>query len=206
MTPRHLAAGWIIVAGLASSCTHADPFKAPEAVEADHHAPDAGSIFDLDVALTDDAGRHLTLANLRGRLIVAAMIYTSCTSVCPLVTEDMKALERQLSAADADRLSFLLFSIDPGRDTPQALHKFADDHKLSSRWRLFAASDDGVRTIAAALGVQYQPQASGEIAHSATIVVIDGAGAIRYRKIGTGDRPAAFVDVVRHVVRCGPNG
>jgi protein SCO1 len=143
------------------------------------------SIYNLELSLIDQDGRTLTLADLRGRVLVAAMIYTSCTAVCPRVTEDMKGVEQQLSARDRTDVGFVLFSLDPGRDTPAALRRFAIEHTLDlSRWRLFASSEDGVRDLAAVLGVKYKTEDNGEIAHSAMIFIIDREGVVRHRQLG----------------------
>jgi protein SCO1/2 len=155
------------------------------------------SIYDLDVSLIDQEGRATSVAGLRGRVLVAAMIYTSCTSVCPRITEDMKGIERQLSRGNLDDVGFVLFSLDPRRDTPGALRRFAEAHGLAaSRWRLFATSEDGVRELAAALGVRYSPEAGGEIAHSAMVFVIDRAGVVRHRQEGLQQDPQELMDAL----------
>jgi protein SCO1/2 len=158
---------------------------------------DGESIFDLDLDLMDQDGREMDLADLHGDVMVAAMVYTSCTSVCIMVTEQMKAIEQQLAAVDAD-VKYVLFSLDPGRDTPDAMRAFARDHKLDgSRWRLMAASEDGVRDLAAVLGVKYQQEENGEFAHSAMIFVIDDDGIVRHRQVGVGKDSSELVAAVR---------
>ncbi len=143
------------------------------------------SIYNLDLSLTDQDGRTFAFADLRGQVLVAAMIYTSCTAVCPRVTEDMKGVEKQLSDRERNDVGFVLFSLDPGRDTPVALRQFAAQHVLDlPRWRLFALSEDGVRDLAAVLGVKYQTADNGEIAHSAMIFIIDREGVVRHRQLG----------------------
>lgn len=163
-------------------------------------APGAGSedasMFVLDVALVDQDGTRAQLEDLAGHVMVVTMMYASCTSVCPRVTEDMKAIERQLGPRAKD-IRFVLFSLDPGRDTPQALRQFATDRRLDlARWRLFAASEDGVRDLAAVLGVKYATEPSGDIAHSAIIVVVDRQGVVRHRQLGVGQDPAPLLDAV----------
>ena len=153
-------------------------------------APAGASIFDLELPLIDHEGTALTLASLGGHVMLAAMVYTSCTSVCILVTEEMKAIERQLSGAD-DGVRFVLFSLDPGRDTPAAMRQFAANQRLDiTRWRLLAAAEDGVRDLAAVLGVKYRAEEDGEIAHSAMIFVIDRDGVVRHRQLGVGQDAA----------------
>jgi protein SCO1 len=162
---------------------------------------DGESIFGLDLALLDQDGQALQLADLRGDVMLAAMVYTSCTSVCLMVTEQMKAIEHQLAAVDAD-LKYVLFSLDPGRDTPEAMRVFLRDHRLDPiRWRLMAASEDGVRDLAAVLGVKYQPEQDGEIAHSAMIFVIDEHGVVRHRQVGVGKDSTELVDAVQRARR-----
>jgi protein SCO1 len=185
----------------ASGCRHeagrpgpASDTRAPAPPQ--ESAGDDASIFALDVTLVDQDGTRAQLKDLAGHVTVAAMMYTSCTSVCPRVTEDMKAIERQLEPR-AKGVRFVLFSLDPGRDTPQALRRFATDHHLDlARWRLFAASEDGVRDLAAVLGVKYASEPSGDIAHSAIIVVVDRHGVVRHRQLGVGQDPATLLDAV----------
>ncbi len=174
----------VALAALFAACRER-PAADANATSAHASTGDDASIYALDLALVDATGRTTHLADLRGQTLVAAMMYTSCTSVCPRVTEDMKTIERQLSARDKRGVSFVLFSLDPGRDTPEALRRFATMHQLdASRWRLFAESEDGARELAAVLGVKYKPDQDDGIAHSAMIVVIDRDGVVRHRQLG----------------------
>ena len=143
------------------------------------------SLFELAFPLTDAEGRTRRMAELRGEPFVASMIYTSCRSVCPRITADLKSLEQALPGEVRARTRFVLFSLDPERDTPAALRRFAAEHALDpARWTLLAAGPDDMRTLAAVLGVRFRPDGGGEIAHSAVIVVVDSAGVIRHRQAG----------------------
>lgn len=172
--------------------------KAPEAQSVDTTRAAEPSLHELAFALTDAAGRERHLSEFRGQPFVASMVYTHCTSVCPRITADLKALDRALPADVRARTRFVLFSLDPQRDTPDALRAFAREHGLDSvRWTLLAASPDDMRTLAAVLDVRFRPDAEGEIAHSAVIAVVDGAGVIRHRQSGLTGDPAPLVAAVR---------
>jgi protein SCO1/2 len=160
----------------------------------------APSLFELRFPLTDADGHIRHLDELRGRPFVASMVYTTCTSVCPRITADLQRLERALPAEMRERTRFVLFSLDPERDTPAALRAFARDHGLdSARWTLLAAGPDDMRTLAAVLDVRFRPDPGGEIAHSAVIVVAGGDGVIRHRQAGLGAADSALVVAVRAV-------
>lgn len=191
---------WMVVAALtcvAAAGHRTDPQRDEPATAAESASETAGaSIYALDLSLVDDGGRSLRLADLRGQTIVAAMMYTTCTSVCPRVTEDMKVIERRLSASDKHGVTFALFSLDPSRDTSEALRRFASEHQLTaSQWRLFALSEDGVRDLAAVLGVKYRRE-DDEISHSAMIFVIDREGVVRHRQLGLNGDQRALVEAL----------
>jgi protein SCO1/2 len=158
---------------------------------------DEPSLFELDFALTDGAGRVRHLREFAGGPTVVSMVYTSCRSVCPRITADLQALDRALPPDLRARTRFLLFSLDPERDTPAALTAFAREHALGERWTMLAASPDDMRTLAAVLGVRFRPDAGGEIAHSAVIGVADGDGVLRHRQVGMGQEVGTLVAAVR---------
>ena len=109
----------------------------------------------------------------------------------------MQALDRSLPARVRARTRFVLFSLDPERDTPAALRRFAADHGLDpARWTLLAAGPDDMRTIAAVLDVRFRPDTGGEIAHSAVVVVAGPDGVIRHRQNGLDGDPASLVAAV----------
>lgn len=200
------ATGMLIAAALvATSCTRGgddanEAAKREGAVHAVAGTPGAPSLFELTFAFTDQAGRTRHLSEFRGAPFVASMIYTSCTSVCPRVTADLKSLEQALPVDERARMRFVLFSLDPARDTPAALRAFAAEHALATdRWTLLAAQPDDMRTLAAVLGMRFRPEENGEIAHSALIVVVDSAGVIRHRQLGLRDDRDELVAAVRGV-------
>ena len=159
-------------------------------------------MFELGFPFTDTDGRTRTLAEFRGTPFVASMVYTNCTSVCPRVTADLKTLEKALPPDVREHTRFVLFSLDPGRDTPVALTKFAEQHALDrSRWTLLASSEDDMRTLAAVLDVKFRPDEGGEIAHSAVVVVCNPDGTVRHRQVGIQNGVDALVAAVREAAR-----
>lgn len=201
---RGMAGSLLALAVLGAACARSESATSGAAATTSSAAVVTSSagptIYDLDLALTDEKGASLHLADLRGQTLVAAMMYASCNSVCPRVTEDMKGIEKQLSDGDKRGVTFVLFSLDPGRDTPEALRHFGAEHRLDpSHWRLFAMAEDSVRDLAAVLGVKYAAEENGDIAHSAMIFVIDRNGVIQHRQVGLSEKPTELVAALRKV-------
>jgi len=198
-------AGFVVAALLAAvpACAprDGDRGEAPLAASGPDAPPQGeatASLFELDFALTDADGRSRRISDLHGRPFVASMVYTSCTSVCPRITADLQSLERALPERERRQVQFVLFSLDPARDTTAAMQRFAADHGLDrTRWTLLAAGEHDMRTLAAVLGVRMRPDGGGEIAHSAVIAVVDPAGVVRHRQVGLSRDLAPLVAAVR---------
>ena len=157
------------------------------------------SIYQLDLPLTDSAGRTADWEQLRGTPRLVSMFYTSCQYICPLIVESGKAVERQLTPAQRAKLGVALISMDPARDTPAALKKVVGDRKIdASRWLLASPRSNDVRQVAAVLGIRYRQLADGEFNHTSALVLVDAQGRILARTETLGSKPdPAFVAAVR---------
>ena len=157
------------------------------------------SIYQLDLPLTDSAGRTADWEQLRGKPRLVSMFYTSCQYICPLIVESGKAVERQLTPAQRAKLGVALISMDPARDTPAALKKVVGDRKIdASRWLLASPRSNDVRQVAAVLGIRYRQLADGEFNHTSALVLVDAQGRILARTETLGSKPdPAFVAAVR---------
>ena len=58
-----------------------------------------------------------------------------------------------------------------------------------------------MRVLSAVLGVKYQPEDGGEIAHSAVILAIDGDGVVRHREVGLGRNPQGLLAALNRTGR-----
>lgn len=160
------------------------------------------SLYELPSVWRDQRGREVRLPDLAGKVRLVAMVYTSCHASCPLVVADLKRVEASVADARRDDVGFVLVSLDPERDTPGRLTEWAARMQLDpARWTLLNGSDAAVREIAVTLGVRYQPQADGELAHSNVITVLDATGRPVYQQLGLGAATRGTVAVVEHLLR-----
>lgn len=160
------------------------------------------SVYQLSATLTDQDGRAHEWRSLRGKPRVVGMFYTSCRYVCPMIVDSLRAVERGLPATGKGRLGLVLVSIDPARDTPEALARVMRERRLDpANWLLLQPRAADVRAIAGVLGVRYRATEDGEFNHTSTLVLLDGDGRVRARtdRIG-GKGDPGFLEAVRAVL------
>ncbi|MGP8122743.1 MAG: SCO family protein [Xanthobacteraceae bacterium] len=142
------------------------------------------SLYNLTSNWTNQDGKAVALASLRGEPVVVAMAYTSCKDICPMIVADMVAIEDLAKQKSTAKLRFAFFSIDSAIDTPERLKVYAAEHGLdTAHWTLFHGDDKAVRELAAALGVRYSRDASGGFDHSAIISLLDADGNIIFQQL-----------------------
>jgi protein SCO1/2 len=152
--------------------------------------PPGDSVYSLPLTLADQDGRSADWSKRRGQVQLVSMFYTSCQYICPLIVDTGKAIERQLTASERERLGVLLISMDPGRDTPAALRETAGKRKVdSARWTLASPRPEDVRSVAGVLGIRYRLLADGEFNHTSAFVLLDADGRILARSERMGSRP-----------------
>ncbi len=135
------------------------------------------SVYQLQIQLTDQAARTHKLDLNRGQPTLVTMFYASCPGVCPLLFENLQRMESALDAKQRSQLRVLMVSIDPERDTPQALATLAKQHHADlNRWTLARVKSTDVRKLAAVLNIQYRRLPNGEFNHSSVITLLDADG------------------------------
>ncbi len=139
------------------------------------------SLYHLQVALTDQNGRSVPWASLRGRPQLVSMFYGNCHLMCPLIIENAKAVQKRLPADQRARLDVAMLTLDPARDTPAALAEIARRHRAPDDWRFLRPAEGDVRALANLLDVRYRFREDGSINHTSVLVLLDADGRVRAR-------------------------
>jgi protein SCO1/2 len=143
------------------------------------------SLYHADSTWITESGQHLRLGDLRGKIRVLAMAYTSCEYACPIVVETMKRLEASLPPELHAQVGFVVVTFDPERDTPAVLKAYSEKRQLDlQHWTLLQGQPDDVLELAVLLGVRYQRAPQGGFAHSNLITVLNKDGEIVHRHLG----------------------
>ena len=150
----------------------------------------------LDAGLvTRPAG--VTLASLRGKIVVVSDMMTLCQGTCPLDTANVAAAARRVRAAGlGDRVVFLSITIDPARDSPARLAAYRRLYAPApADWQTATGSAQTVNSLWKWLGVyrqQVPDKAPGprdwltgkrltyDVTHSDEVFFIDAQGRERF--------------------------
>jgi protein SCO1/2 len=139
-----------------------------------------------DFALVDQDGRPVSLAALRGRVVLLDFVYTSCRGPCPILTGIHRHVRDGLSETQRAAVQLVSITLDPAHDTPAVLRAWADERRLETQGWSFATGATGdVDAVARAYGVGSVRQPNGEIEHTVATFLIDRDGNIARRYLGT---------------------
>jgi cytochrome oxidase Cu insertion factor (SCO1/SenC/PrrC family) len=121
--------------------------------------PSQGLILDRPtpqtVPLVNQQGQAVSLAGLRGKVVVLAPFLSLCQDECPLVTGAFISLQRDLRAAGlAQRVVFVEATVDPGRDTVARLAAY--EREFGADWDLWTGTPADIAAFWKPFGVEYQ--------------------------------------------------
>ena len=74
-----------------------------------------------------------------GRPVVLNFIYTTCTAICPILSQGFAEFQRKLGA-EREQVRMVSISIDPEEDTPRRLAAYAQRHDAGAQWGFYTGS------------------------------------------------------------------
>lgn len=168
-----------------------------------------------DFALIDQNRDTLRAGDLRGTPWIASFVFTNCESVCPLITRRMAELRDRLDREGllGREVRLVSFTVDPERDTPEVLRRYARDFGASppGEWAFLTSASgaemrrmiqNGFRVSAVHPDVRDPEPDSGDadgeayqIAHSPHVLLLDETAVVR--GIYDATEPDALDEVVR---------
>jgi protein SCO1/2 len=163
-----------------------------------------------DFTLTNQAGRPISLADLRGRVWVADIIFTRCAGPCPEMTRKMKELQEALPAETEARLVTL--TTDADHDTAEVLARYGKQYGADGdRWTFLTGDKVAIANLAIdslkLTAIEKPPEERTDpndlFVHSTIFVVVDKQGRLRGSFESVGDHVSwpdakrAILDAVR---------
>jgi len=125
----------------------------------DAAAEEKARAYFTDLEVIDQNGKPQRFYSdvLKGRVVLISFIFTNCDFACPLIASRLNKTRALLVDSVRDDVWFVSLSIDPERDTPEAMKGFAEKHGADeSRWIFLTGDKQNLDTIVRKLG-QYTP-------------------------------------------------
>jgi len=133
-------------------------------------------------ALTDQAGRQVSLASLHGKVLLMTFLDPVCTSDCPLIAQEFKAADHLLSQ-QSRHVELVAIVANPVDYSVAYTRAFDDQEGLAGlpNWLFLTGSLRQLQQVwhRYAVATQILP-AGGMVAHSDLAYVIDPAGHTRF--------------------------
>ena len=135
-------------------------------------------------ALLDQDSLLITNDDYKGKVYVVEFFFTSCPTICPLMTKNLVHLQEAFK--ERDDFGIASISINPRYDTPSVLKTYAgkygvtdlDWHLLTGdREQIYALANSGFNIYAAEA-----PNVAGGFEHSGLFALVDREGFLRSRK------------------------
>jgi protein SCO1/2 len=140
-----------------------------------------------DFSLTNQNGETVTHQQLDGKIYIADFIFTTCPTICPVMTENMLTVQKTLK--DNPRIHLISFSVTPEIDSvprlkAYALEKGIDDEK----WDLLTGDKKAIYRLARQSYLVAKEDGDGgpyDMIHTENFVLVDPQRRIRGYYDGT---------------------
>jgi protein SCO1 len=136
-----------------------------------------------NVALTTQDGKvvHFYEDLLKGKKVAVNLMYTKCTSTCPLETAKLTQVKKILGDRVGKDIFFISISIDPDHDTPQVLKAYSEKFHTGDGWTFVTGDESDIKLIAKKLGLSSITDAKNRDGHQPALMIgdVDGGNWMR---------------------------
>ncbi len=132
-----------------------------------------GADYFPNVELTTHNGKKVRFYDdlLKGKKVAVAVMYTSCSAECPLITARMVELRNALGDRMGKDIFFYSISIDPW-DRPEVLKEYASKFGAGGPgWEFLTGNDEDIRLITKKLGLSRTSDRDNKDGHTASLMV-----------------------------------
>lgn len=153
-------------------------------IRKDHHI--------ADFAFINQNGKTITHKDYEGKIYVADFFFTTCPTICPIMTDNMVWLQEQIK--DNPKVMLLSHSVTPDIDTPGVLKEYAKKKGVrDNKWNLVTGEKKDIYYIARKSYLAVKTTDSKQLydmVHTENFILVDSKGRIRGFYNGTNlDKP-----------------
>ena len=132
--------------------------------------------------LTDQDGHRLSLASLRGKVVVLQFMDPHCVDICPLVSQEFVDAYHDLGAK-ASQVVFAAVNVNPYVTSVSAMAAYSREHGLVTipSWHFFTGPVPQLRSVWQGYHIAVNaPNPNADVQHTSAVYLIDQRGRERY--------------------------
>lgn len=134
-----------------------------------------------DFAFTNQNGKTITQKDYEGKIYVADFFFTTCPTICPIMTDNMVWLQDKIK--DNPKVMLLSHSVTPDIDSVPVLKAYAEKKGvIDGKWNLVTGDKKDIYYIARKSYLAVKTSTSKELydmVHTENFILVDSQGRIR---------------------------
>ncbi len=146
-----------------------------------------------DFELTNQNGETISQANYANKIYIADFFFTTCPSICPIMTKNMAKVQQQIR--DDDEVLLLSHSVTPQIDSVAQLKKYAlEKGVLDTKWNLVTGDKKQIYELARKSYLAVKTDGDGgpfDMIHTENFILVDKERRIRGFYDGTNSEAIA---------------
>ncbi len=133
-------------------------------------------------------GKTITNKDYEGKIYVADFFFTSCGSICPMMTSNLSKIQEEFK--DDSEIALLSFTVNPKMDSAKVLKAYAQKYKaIDGKWNFCTGEKYKIYRLAQKGFLLISPEVdvndSSQFIHDERFNLVDPKGRIRGSYIGT---------------------
>lgn len=155
-----------------------------------------------EFTLTNQDEKRVALKELRGKVLAITFIFASCTDTCPLLTAKMAGIQNRLGTDFGSKVHFVSITVDPERDTPAVLQRYAQGYNANlAGWTFLTGTQAEIRNVAKSYGIYYKKTPRGDVDHTFLTSLVDRSGTLRVQYMGVKFDPEEMLRDLQSLVK-----
>ncbi|WP_229203141.1 SCO family protein [Dyadobacter jejuensis] len=135
-----------------------------------------------EFSFTDQHGATVTDQDIEGKIHVANFVFTSCISICPVMTKHLKILQEQFG--DNPQVEVLSYSVTPWIDTVDRLEGYTQQNGITAKnWHFLTGNQAAIYALARQSYFAEEDlgftKDSSDFLHTEHVLLVDGSKRIR---------------------------
>lgn len=133
------------------------------------------------INLTDQDGKTVTNESLKGKAVLINFIYTNCDESCPIMVHKFMDIAKEMKDDLGKNLLLLSITMDPERDSVEALKAYSEKMKAdTSYWSFVTGDKDVVAKTLKDFNFFYQKNEDGGFGHGNSMLLLNKKGVWKY--------------------------